>query len=177
MENETFRTRLFNLLQKSRKAVRLYTSMAGGINGEAPSELQEEQAAEWRAINSDLLKQLSLALDQPNARQLAAGACNLRDHFYSMWRLADSELQIRHGELVSASENGDYMRAASLARELVVLKARGQAAQAAHHEIDSVISKSKVSVTPVELSRDREIAETEAPRLAKIIPLRRQITA
>ena len=177
MENETFRTRLFNLLQKSRKAVRLYTSMAGGINGEAPSELQESQAAEWRSVNSDLLKQLSLALDQPNARQLASGACNLRDHFYSMWRLTESELQIRHSELLSASDNGDYMRAATLATELVVLKARGQAAQAAHHEIDAVISKSKVSVAPVELSKDREIQEAQAPRLAKVIPLRRQITA
>ncbi len=176
MENETFRTRLFNLLQKSRKAVRLYTSMAGGLNGETPSPLQEEQAAEWKEINSDLLKQLSLALDMPNARQLAASACLLRDHFYSIWRLSESELQIRHGELISAAENSDYMRAASLSRELVVLKARGQAAQAAHHEIDSVISKSKVSVAPVELSKEREVL-TPAPKLAKVIPLRRQITA
>jgi hypothetical protein len=198
MDSQTFRSRLVDLIQKSRKAMRLYTTMGRTVvrPGEikSGSELADAQAAEWRTINAELVRKLSLLVEGPQSKKIVADVLALRDQLYGDFRMAEAELRSRQQELMSAAENGDFIKAALLSRDLVVVKARAQATQAAHHELDAVIKKSKIQVTSQgETSRSteefmrqqqttghesqadarREEVSTPQPSLAKVIQLRR----
>lgn len=185
MENETLRSRVALLVQKSRKALRLYSTM-GRVNGAEPSEFAELQVGQWREVNADLLRELSAAVDNPNTRALTGAILALRDRFYGDWRRVESDLRVKQQELIAVSEHGDFIKAAHLSRELVVLKAREQAAQAAHHELQDVVKRSRLSHPTIELSNDDALRDdqdqSDAPDLfagqpirvgAKIIPLRK----
>lgn len=182
MENLTFRSRLLKLVQKSRKAVRLYSSMERGV-GDAASDFREIQAEEWRVVTSELLRDLTSAMENPNTRRLVSDIYAMRDRYYSDWRLAESDLTVGQRDLISASEHGDFTKAATLSTKLVRLKARVQACQAAHHEVNDVLSKSKVVEPAIELEADAmlEMEHHAAPispaafsTVAKVIPLRQK---
>jgi len=188
MENETLRSRIVLLVQKSRKALRLYSSM-GRLSGSETSEFGELQVAQWREVTSDLLRDLTAALDHPNARTLAGTVLSLRDRFYADWRRVEADLKVKQQELVAVAEHGDFIKAAHVSRNLVVLKAREQAAQAAHHELQDVVKKSRLAQPTIELSGEAAVpsgadGETSSTGLdllngermrvgAKIIPLRK----
>ena len=176
MDSDTFRSRLVSLMQKSRKAIRLYSTM-GSLQQEANSEFRDMQIDEWKAVNTELLRQLTIALDNPQSKLLGSSVSAIRDHFYSKWRMTESELHVRQKELLQSSESGDFIKAAVLASELVSLKARVQAAQAAHHELEEVIDRSRVSVPAVELDGSQIVNDRASmpPTLAKVIPLRKQL--
>jgi hypothetical protein len=158
----------------------------GRLSGGEASEFAELQVVQWREVNSDLLRELSSALDNPNTRALTGAVLGLRDRFYADWRRVESELRVKQHELVSVSEQGDFIKAAHLSRDLIVLKAREQAAQAAHHELQDVVKRSRLAQPTIELSSDRAIADDkdQSDSLdlfsgqpirvgAKIIPLRK----
>ena len=172
MENETFRVRLAKLLQKSRKALRLYSSIKRNDHTRA-AEFREMQVQEWREVNSELTRKLEISMQNINARQLARDVFSLRDCFYCDWRTAEAELHQAHKDLISAAESGDFIKAAHVSLRLVALKARVQACQAGHHELQSVIDQGKVSQPAIELSDEQIVpAEAEQPsRRAKVIPL------
>ena len=177
---ETFRSRLVDLMKKSRKAIRLYGSVYR--TGEPSSRFAESQANEWKTVNSELLRLLSAALDHPNPKQLSSDIVAIRDRFEQDARKAEGQLHELHTRLINTSENGDYIKAALLSTELVVLKARMQAAQAAHHELADVVKRSKVVGAAIELPAAQvvewgQVAEPEEvkPRLAKVIQLGRRI--
>ena len=67
MEDQTFRSRLTLLVQKSRKAVRLYNNV-GSISELGGSELTGVQVLEWKNVNSELLRRLSLVVEITNHR-------------------------------------------------------------------------------------------------------------
>ncbi len=174
MENHTFRSRLSELMQKSRKALRLYTSV-GRLPNAAHSELNDMQVQQWKEVNSDLLRQISSAMESPNARALAADIFTLRDRFYTTWRSAEAEVHVKRKELVTCAENSDFIKAAVLGRELVLLKAKEQAAQAAHHELQEVLTRSRIAPPTIELSQEQVVPESavhEERQIAKVIPLR-----
>jgi hypothetical protein len=158
MESESFRSRVVNLLQKSRRALRLYSNSTSGqglvrVEGASP-ELSAAQVAEWREVNSLLLKKLSEAADSPSTKKLVYDVFALRNEFQTMWRSSEGELVRDQRELVAAAERGDFIKVSGLASRLVTLKARVQAGQAAHHELDLLIKRSRV-VRPVsELNED-----------------------
>lgn len=175
MENHTFRSRLAELMQKSRKALRLYTSVGRVSNPQ--SEFNDMQVQQWKEVNADLLKQISMAMESPNSRALVADIFTLRDRFYTAWRSAEAEVHGKRRDLISSAENGDFIKAAVLGRELVLLKAREQAAQAAHHELQEVLTRSRVAQPTIELSQESvvpDVVEEEFPekQFAKVIPLR-----
>lgn len=181
MDNLTFRSRLLKLLQKSRKAVRLYSSIER--TGDVSSDFREVQAEEWRSVTADLLRDLTSSLENPNTRRLVSDVYAIRDRFYSDWRLAESDLHIGQRELIAASEHGDFTKAASLSTRLVRLKAKVQACQAAHHEIHDVLVKSKVSEPPIILENETtaeaqlgevQPKEVKEPFVARVIPLRQK---
>lgn len=188
MDNDTFKSRLMNLVSRSRKALRLYSNV-GRIHGDGPgNNYTELQTREWKSVTADLLKELTSALDHSKTiKDLAALVYSLRDRLNSQWRTLESDLHLRQKELVFSSENGDFIRASVLATELVVLKARMQAAQAAHHELHDVLKRSKMSQPTIELSHEAVVAESSAagqaapetgsPDMiaAKVIPIRRTI--
>jgi hypothetical protein len=156
MESESFRARVMALIQKSRRALRLYNS-AGTVSNlklESAAELSASQVQEWREVNSLLLRKLSEAVESPNTKKLIYDVFALRNEFQTIWRTSESELVQSQRELIACAERGDFIRSASLSVNLVSLKARLQAGQAAHHELDMLIRRSKVVRPAAELSEE-----------------------
>lgn len=120
----------------------------------ASPELAAAQVAEWRDVNSLLLRKLSDSADSPSTKKLVHDVFALRNEFQTMWRASESELVTRQRDLVAASERGDFIKASSLSIALVSLKARVQAGQAAHHELDMLIKRSRVVRPAAELSEE-----------------------
>ena len=157
MESESFRSRVMALIQKSRRALRLYSSAGNAsfvrMEG-ASAELSAAQVAEWREINSLLLRKLTEAADTPNTKKLIYDVFALRNEFHTLWRSSESELVLSQRDLIACAEKGDFIKSASLSSMLVSLKARVQAGQAAHHELDMLIKKSRVVRPAAELSEE-----------------------
>ena len=157
MESESFVSRVMALIQKSRRALRLYSTAGGssynrveGTIGELPSV----QVSEWREINGLLLRKLTEAAEAANTKKIIYDVFALRNEFQTLWRTTESELVQSQKELIASSESGDFIRAATLATSLVSLKARLQAGQAAHHELDLLIKRSKVVRPAAELTEE-----------------------
>jgi hypothetical protein len=157
MESESFRSRVVALIQKSRRALRLYSNTTGQamarVEGASP-ELSAAQVAEWREVNSLLLRKLTESAESPSTKKLVHDIFSLRNEFQAMWRTSESELVTQQRELVSAAERGDFIKASSLSTQLVSLKARVQAGQAVHHELDLLIKRSRVVRPAAELSEE-----------------------
>ena len=177
-----FRSRLVQLMQRSRKALRLYSSVEK-LSNESTSDLAELQVGEWRRVNAQLLKDLALALEQPNQKRMVSEVFGIRDQFYGEWKMAEADLNQKQRQLLDCAENSDFIKASILSRELVSLKARSQACQAAHHEVQEAIHKGRVSqpdtddVCPAQALDDapveRQREAHEEIRVAKVIPLRK----
>lgn len=174
MESETFRSRVVKLLQKSRQAFRLYSSM-----GRAPCHAEradpgEKQATEWRQVNAELIRELSSVLELPQHREQITRLFALRDRFQQEFRLSETEQHVQQRELLSAAESGDFVRSAVISQDLISKKARVQALQAAHHELEDLIVKSRL-VPPTILLTTESVMEISSPdNLARVIPLRRR---
>ena len=174
MESDTFRSRLSKLALKSRKALQLYSTV--GKSKDTPSaEITEKQVGEWKKVNAALYQQLTNALDSSNSKKLISDIFAIRDRFYSEWRSAESGLHVKQKELVQSAEHGDFAKSTLLSHELVTLKARVQASQAAHHEIQTVLKQSRVSLPTIELSTEEIVEEFPVQRGTSktVIPLRR----
>ena len=186
MESMPFRSRLVQLMQRSRKALRLYSNVER-LPNDPSSELADVQVNEWRRVNSELLKELGNALEHANQKRIISETFSIRDQFYGEWKMAEADLHRKQRQLLECSENGDFIKASLLAKELVMLKARVQACQAAHHEVQEVLSRSRVAQPATEelpfkpsAPEPLEEAKPEAPaepreeiRVAKVIPLRK----
>lgn len=189
MEDQTFRSRLVELMKKGRKATRIYSSIHKGID--PASRHIDSQTEQWREMNSELLRLLSVALDRTNNRKLAVDVQVMRDRFEQEWRRAADEMQSEQARLLTAAQNGDFIRSAVLAEKLVAVKARFQAAQAVHHEIVDVLKKSRIAEATIELSESCTIVEegrlgaqqeasgqqnnsVQKVRIAKVIPITRR---
>lgn len=168
MESETFLIRVSKLIQKSRKAVRLYSSQ-----GRSAGEYTEYQFAEWREISSILLQGLASAMELPSNKRIVTEIFALRDRFYSMYHSAEIDMRLLKKELNHAVESDQFAKAANLSIRLISLKARVQAAQSAHHELQELIENSHVVQPTIELTHT-EVTEAPAKQVAKVIPLRRR---
>jgi hypothetical protein len=118
------------------------------------AELSNAQVAEWREINSLLLRKLTDSADSPSTKKLVYDVFALRSEFQSLWRTSESEMVQLQRELIASAERGDFIKASGLAINLVSLKARVQAGQAAHHELDLLIKRSRVVRPAAELSEE-----------------------
>lgn len=157
MQSESFVSRVMALIQKSRRALRLYSSAGSSSisRGEGGAhELAGVQVAEWREVNGLLLRRLTEAAEGASSKKIIYDVFALRNEFQNLWRTTESELVQSQKALIAASESGDFIRAATLASSLVSLKARLQAGQAAHHELDLLIKRSKVVRPAAELSEE-----------------------
>ncbi|MCB0352734.1 MAG: hypothetical protein KDD64_04390 [Bdellovibrionales bacterium] len=141
--SDTFRSRLVRLVQKSRKALRLYTNVGKGQRG-VIAENSESQVREWREVNAKLSRELTCILEDSAGRELSRQVFKLRDDLYTEWRTAQAALHDQQRSLIVSAESSDFIKACSLSRELVPLKARVQALQAAYHELQQVLDQSQV---------------------------------
>ncbi|MGI6523740.1 MAG: hypothetical protein ACOX2O_00365 [Bdellovibrionota bacterium] len=176
MESETFQIRVSKLIQKCRKAVRLYSSV-GRLAGVKQNEFSELQVAEWKDVNILLLQGLTSIMEVPGRKGLSADLFALRDRFYMLWRAAESDMHMQHKDLLAVVEGSDFIKAAKLSSQLISLKARVQATQAAHHELQDLLDKSHLVPPAIELSKEAilsESVEEDTTSLAKVIPLRRR---
>lgn len=198
MDSESFVSRVMTLIQKSRRALRLYSTAGGSSYGRvdgAIGELPAVQVAEWREVNGLLLRKLTEAAEAANTKKIIYDVFALRNEFQTLWRTTESELVQAQKELIASAESGDFIRAATLATNLVSLKARLQAGQAAHHELDLLIKRSKVVRPAAELTEesatvlstlellDEQVIKDPAPKPeplravasgGKVIPLKRR---
>jgi hypothetical protein len=83
----------------------------------------------------------------------------LRNRFQEQMRVSEADLVARQKELIGCSQQGDFIRAATLATQLVRLKARMQAEQAAHHELLGLLKRSRGSDAQETLVEERETRE------------------
>ncbi len=181
VEKSTFRSRVLQLLQRSRRALRLYSSVSQvGIEGSR--EFAELQATEWRMTNTFLVREISTLLDEPTNRELAIGLRVLADRLEDEGLSAEGEMHAKQCALVFSAENGDYVRSAVLGKELVILKARMQARQAANHEVNGVLKSARVTPQPELIAQPREIEldskvieESNFEPASNVIPLRRRL--
>ncbi|GEM_PF-3128333 len=175
MEEQTFRSRLVELLSKSRKAVRLYSGISRSKRGSALAELQ---ANEWLSINSELVTLLSSMLDDLSVKNLTSEASILLEQFLSRYQITVEEMHSKKRKLIEHAETSDFAQSVVLSRELVAIKARAQALQAVYNEIKATVKRSRPKVEPVTINEDELFTkiETEKPTMAKIIPLRQKIS-
>jgi hypothetical protein len=151
MDSVQLRSRLLKLLQKSRKAVRLYSSvdttlLAGkqlvSADGQiSEAKVREIQSEAWKTVTTELMRDLSAALENPNPKRLVHDLYALRDRSYSDWRLAEAELHCHQRDLVTAAEASDFIKASMLSTKLIRMKAHYQASQAVYQELQEVLSK------------------------------------
>lgn len=121
------------------------------------------QATQWRDITADLLKDLSSAAQKnQSVKNLSAEIFTIRDKFNSIWRSVEAEMHLKHKELISLSESGDFVKAAIVSSGLVSAKARYQASQAAHHELEELIKSSHYASEPIVLTH-KDVLEEQAP--------------
>jgi hypothetical protein len=156
------------------------------LSGDSGSEFAEVQLKEWRRVNSELLQALLTLANITNTKRLTEELHGLVERFHQEWRGTEVEVRDRQRELVSAAENGDFVRSALLSQQLVTLKARTQAAQAVYHETSGLtrnrVVKEPVEVQPMvdtEIDFGEELAAPE-PKIAlgqsssKVLPWRRR---
>lgn len=167
MEEQTFRSRLVELLSKSRKANRLYGGVSRSSRG---SEFAESQASEWQTVNNDLTNQLSGVLDKDNSKTLPSDVLNILNTFTSQIDTTEAEISSKKARLIAIAEAGDFVQSSILSRELVTLRARSQALQAACSEIKSILKRNKSTAAGAE-GQVPEAAPQEKPQ-AKIIQFR-----
>ncbi len=140
MEGDTLRSKISQLLQRTRKAVRLYGSVdRSGSSGQ--SGLTVQQLEVWQAINSQLQRELIAVLENPNYKILPSNLRSIRDRYFNDWRTAQTEVRSGQKELVTAAERGDFVRTAVLSQKLIQFKAREQACHAVVHELEQVVDK------------------------------------
>ncbi len=160
--------RVSDLIQKSRKAVRLYSG-AERMSSDTKGEHSDTQVAVWREINSELLRELQRSLEQANLKKIITDVFSLRDRFLARWRCGEADLHIKQKDLIYAAENGDFVKSALLSTELLVLKATVQACEAVTHELNDLLGSSRPSA--IELTRQQEVPLQSEPRRARVIPL------
>lgn len=146
MNEETTVSKVSRLLQKSRQAFRIYSSMSKSAKAEH-NEYADMQAVEWRNINSELVRQLTHIVEKYSAKNIALQISRMRDILLSDYRRVESELNSEHREIISCTQRGDFIRVAQLARALISKKAFVQAAQAACHELSLIVDDSQISLS------------------------------
>ena len=177
MESETLQIKISKLIQKSRQAVRLYSSVTRP-HPTSRGEFTDFQVAEWKEINMLLVQTLSSIMDIPGKKSLSSDVFAVKEKFYTLWRSAEGDLQRTHADMLHAVEKSDYFKIASLGCELISLRARVQATQAAYNELQVLLGKSRVTKPAVELSHnplpEEKVKKGSVQRSAKVIPITRR---
>jgi hypothetical protein len=170
MDTHTLRSRIVELMQRSRKAMRLYATMGRNQSGRsgASAEFSELQAEEWKSVNADLVKNLGAALDEPHPRKVVYAVLAVGERLCAEFRRLEAEVHLAQRDLIHAAENGDFVKAAVCSRQLVISKARLQATEAAQHELETVIKKTRIALDPIELDEQTAVKQ-EAPAAAPAV--------
>jgi len=172
MDSQTLKIRLASLRQKSKRALGLYKKMGRDSVGEPPQH-SELQMAEWRAVASALCDKIGLCLEESSLKRINVASFAARDHFHALWRTSEGELHSKQAKLVKVAESGEFVKASILSLELIALKARCQACQAAYNELQNVLSKNRAQRADETTEEILLPSDEDLPRkVANVIPLR-----
>ncbi len=137
MSDNTVASKLNRLLQKSRQAYRIYSAMSKSAKNEG-NLYSELQANEWLKANADLVKQLSLLIDERSCKNLSQRLNRIRFNLEEEYLKAESNLESEQQDLVACSKRGDFVRCAQLSTSLISKKGFIQATRAAAHELQLI---------------------------------------
>lgn len=142
MSQEPFSARLASLVQRARKATRMYASIERSASGgESSNEEKESQAREWRVSNEVLLNRIANLMGvRPVTAVTPREVTGILHQFEGEADEWSGELSAGQDRLVAYAEAADYISTARLARDLVSLKARSQAANAILHELKTLLA-------------------------------------
>lgn len=170
MVSDTFKTRLLKLINKSRKAVRVYSNAGGASNFRAKSKpYADMQLKCWRDANERLVEFLHSATKNMNLRKVASEILAYAKQCQQELENREKQLEKYHHELLTYSQNKDYVNAAIISNELIVLKANVQAEKAVLEELEDVLTYANVKLPATYSSSEEDLSEL-CIKETKIIP-------
>ncbi len=180
MSSESFLVRFLELMKKSKKAVKLYSSLE---KAEAKTSLSSKregyfrQVLEWREANRLLLEMLQSAHLSFQGRALVDKAYAIRDDFFSLYRETETEFHLKVDLLNQLVNKLQFVKAKNLSHELIQFKAKVEAYAAVCSELQDLLDHGKVArgvevVSPEVNIEVEKIALDVRPE--NVIPLKRK---
>ena len=171
MEGPTLLLRLARLRRRCQRALGLYNKMGRSPIGDG-TRYSDMQVQEWRRVNTALLDELTICLEEHNQKRVIGAAFAIRDRFHNEWRQAEAEMNSMQKELIRYAETADFVKASVVSRNLVSSKARTQAARGAYNEIQQVLSRNRGGAL-ADAGRE-EVGIEPLAGFSNVIPLVRQ---
>ena len=141
MSDETFKSKLSKLIQKSRKALRIYSqATTPGKHRASTKPYADQQIAIWYKINEELLEFLVEITRNAHLRKVANESLAYAKLCQRKVITEQQTLHEKHQQLVSYSESGNFINSAKLSSELIQLKASVQARSAVLAELEDLLS-------------------------------------
>lgn len=169
MSDETFKSKLSKLIQKSRKAIRIYSQASTpGTLRSSTKPFADQQIAVWYQINEELLEFLVEITRNAHLRKVANESFSYAKRCQEKVREERQQLESKHQQLVRYSESGDFINSAKLSSELIHLKACVQARGAVLTELEDLLSYANLKL-PVTHGAPEEQSELSV-KTSKIIP-------
>ena len=142
MTTAPFSSRLLALLQRARRAVRMYGSLGRpSSHPEQGNEERDAQAREWRVTNELLISRITALIGVRPVTAITPRELGGVVHQFEREAIELSTLLAEgNTRLIGFAEAADYIAAARTARELVILQSRSQAIAAVIHELTVLLS-------------------------------------
>ena len=176
MTTDTFKTKLSKLINKSRKAVRLYSTVARpGLGKSNERPYADIQLAEWRMTNEDLLGKLLTIIKNSNIRKAINDIAILKSQYTKTVNDLSLIINTKHRELIETTNIGDFVKIAKISYELIPLKAKLESKKAVLNELEDLVVGN--ITTNVFMQEKAEENNNLRVRSSKIIPFIKKNTA
>lgn len=171
MSSDTFKTKLAKLIQKSRKAIRIYSAVGRDSVGRPSKPYSDMQLKAWYNVNEELLIFLQEATTKLHLRQVATETLKYAQKLSGQLLPEQTKFASDSRLLVQFAESGDFVNSAKLSQELIVLKAKIEAKKAVLEELGELLSSANLKM-PVTHQMNQAPQESLRITESKIIPFR-----
>ncbi len=171
MSSDTFKTKLAKLIQKSRKAIRIYSTVGRDSIGRPSKPYSDMQLKAWYNINEELLLFLQDVTTKLHLRQVATETLKYAQKLSAQLHPEQIRLNSDHRLLLHFTEAGDFVNSAKLSQELIVLKAKIEAKKAVLNELEDLLSSANLKL-PVTHQINQDSQDSLKITESKIIPFR-----
>lgn len=185
MNTDSFKVKLNKLIQKSRKAIRIYSSASSSSfspRGES-KPFADLQLQEWRNANEELLSFLIKTTNSINLRKVFKELEIYRNQLLRQLKAKKAELEEGDRRLSVYLDSHDYVNINMLSKSLVVIKTFVAAKEAVIIELNHVLGIQQSSSLPLSCIYDQHKDEKSDTAMdgvksisnpSKIIPFRKQ---
>ncbi len=171
MSSDTFKTKLAKLIQKSRKAIRIYSAVGRDSIGRPSKPYSDMQLKAWYNVNEELLMFLQEVTTKLHLRQVASEILKYAQKLSSQISPEQQKLNSDHRLLIQYTESADFVNSAKLSQELIVLKSRIEAKKAVLHELEDLLTSANLKL-PITHQMNDVPQESLKITESKIIPFR-----